>query len=60
VLGQNLDSPSLFLVCWTEGGAEVGGTRTAIIAAKENDIPVFNLAHDDSAKKLWDFIKSIK
>jgi hypothetical protein len=58
VLGKDLNSPSLFLVCWTENGEEIGGTRTAIICAKENNIPVFNLAKD-CAKELWNFVKSL-
>src|SRR5690606_30646410 len=35
VLGKTLDTPSDFLICWTEGGEEKGGTRTAIKLAKE-------------------------
>lgn len=57
VLGKDLKSPSLFLVCWTENGEDIGGTRTAIICAKENNVPVFNLAKD-CAGELWKFIKS--
>lgn len=44
VLGQNLDSPSEFLVCYTKNGEKIGGTRTAIILAENNNIPVYNLA----------------
>lgn len=43
VLGVNLDTPSEFLICWTTGGKETGGTSTAIRLAKSKGIPVFNL-----------------
>lgn len=45
VLGKNLDTPSSFLIAWTEGAKEVGGTRTALVLAKQNNIPIFNLGH---------------
>lgn len=51
VLGPKLNAPSEFLVCWTPDGASseeetsrsTGGTRTAIVVACRNGIPVFNL-----------------
>lgn len=43
VLGKTLDIPSEFLVCWTENAQLVGGTRTAIVLAERNKIPVLNL-----------------
>ena len=43
VLGQNLDDPSDFLICWTENAEKRGGTRTAIVLAEKNKIPVLNL-----------------
>lgn len=42
VLGQDLKTPSDFVVCYTPGGRPIGGTRTAIKLAEQNDIPVFN------------------
>lgn len=54
VLGDNLDDPVKMVICWTPDGAEhekechstevTGGTRTAIVIASMNNIPVFNLA----------------
>lgn len=52
VLGQDLDTPSEFVVCYTPDGAETeqevtkdtGGTGTAIRLASRQGIPVFNLA----------------
>lgn len=57
VLGKNLDSPSKFVVCWTNDGAEykgqvgisTGGTGTAIKLAAINNIPVINLKNGLSA-----------
>jgi len=43
VLGLDLNTPANFVVCWTDGGKPVGGTRTAIMLAKKNNIPVLNL-----------------
>jgi hypothetical protein len=42
VLGLNLDNPSNFLLCWTEDGNDIGGSRTAIILAKMKKIPILN------------------
>lgn len=54
VLGMDLATPSAFLVCWTPGGKNVGGTRTAITLAKMSDIRVFNLFnHDISQIQMW-------
>lgn len=43
VLGENLNTPSNFLVCWTEDGKTVGGTATAIRLARRHDIPIINI-----------------
>lgn len=43
VLGRDLKTPSSFLVCWTKDGVAAGGTRTAIVLAEQNNIPVWNL-----------------
>lgn len=44
VLGENLNDPSKFVVCWTADGKLKGGTATAMRIAMNNDIPIFNLA----------------
>ncbi len=54
ILGQNLDSPIAFVVCYTPDGCEsdedrikkTGGTGQAISIASSRGIPVFNLAND--------------
>lgn len=43
ILGPNLDEPSKFVICWTPDGRIKGGTRTALILADRNNIPIFNL-----------------
>lgn len=43
VLGETLNTPVLFVLCWTPGGQDVGGTGQAIRMAKAMNIPVFNM-----------------
>ncbi len=59
VLGQDLKTPSLFLVCWTENGEKKGGTATAITLAENNDIPVFNLGSKTGLTKLRKYCKKL-
>lgn len=47
ILGEDLETPSDFVICWTPGGEEVGGTAQAIRVAKANRIRIFNLALED-------------
>ncbi len=47
VLGADLQSPTMFVVCWTEGGGLVGGTATAIRLAQRFEIPVFNFGNEE-------------
>lgn len=56
VLGENLDDPVEFVICWTPDGCEddktrskeTGGTGLAITIASRNGIPVFNLKNEFS------------
>lgn len=58
VLGQNLDKPVEFVICWTRDGCshhdqrtqKTGGTGQAISIASYIDIPVFNMAN-----KAWEY-----
>ena len=60
VLGFNLKTPSLCLICWTPDGAikhgertrKTGGTGTAISIASDWGIPVFNLARKGDFTRL--------
>ena len=45
VLGQDLETPSDFVICYTDRGLEKGGTAQAIRIAKDNDIPIFNVGN---------------
>jgi len=47
VLGENLDTPSEFLICWTPGGLETGGTSQALRIAKDYNIRIYNLAKEE-------------
>lgn len=57
VLGQDLKTPSDFLLCWTHNAKIVGGTATAINLAKKHNVPVFNLADNYVYKKTVKYIK---
>ena len=64
VLGQDLRTPSDFVVCWTQDGAEseaertreTGGTGQAIALASRWNIPVFNLARSDALDRIAKFL----
>lgn len=43
ILGEHLDDPSDFVICWTDNGKPKGGTGTAIKCAEYHRIPVYNL-----------------
>lgn len=58
VLGRELNTPSSLVICWTPNGKDTGGTRTAIVLARQNNVPVFNLAIC-GAKEVIDYIKSL-
>lgn len=64
VLGAALDAPIRMVVCWTPDGSvdgrgpDCGGTGQALrIAAGEAPrCEVFNLAREDHARRIWQFI----
>jgi hypothetical protein len=45
ILGKELNQPSNLLICWTQDGKAIGGTRTAIILAQKYNIPIYNLGN---------------
>ena len=60
VLGQNLNAPSSFLVCWAETGKDGkpnGGTRTAWVLAEKYGVKCFNLFIEADRKRIEDWIK---
>ena len=58
VLGSDLASPAMLVVCWTEDGSvdgadsRAGGTGQALRIAHHHHIPVLNLSRPDHVKAL--------
>jgi hypothetical protein len=50
LISFDFDTPSDFVVCWTENGEAKGGSATVINLAKELNIPVFNYGSDGEAR----------
>lgn len=55
-LGKNLATPSLFVLCWTPEGKEVGGTAQAMRIANLYSIPIYNLANAMHIQQLENFL----
>lgn len=60
IAGEHLDTPCNMVVCWTKNGEEVGGTATAIKAARYLNIPVFNLANEGALQAVCDFVTTLE
>ena len=68
ILGDKVNSPALFLVCWTEDGVEsvkektnrTGFTGHPIAIASALGIPVFNLAKPDAEQRLDFLVESTR
>ncbi len=58
-LGADLKSPSKFVVVYTAGGAEIGGSRIAIRTAKKYKIPLFNLGSKTGLEDLRKYTKKL-
>lgn len=64
ILGEDLNTPSDFTVCWTPDGAEkegrlsakTGGTSTAIRLSLRKDVPVFNIRNSASYDRFKAFL----
>lgn len=54
ILGTQGESPVEFVICWTPGGEDVGGTGVGTRCAKAHNIPVFNLYFREHMKFLED------
>lgn len=52
ILGYDLQSPVDAVICWTPKGNIQGGTRTALMIAMREGIPIFNLGCPDQDKVL--------
>lgn len=59
VLGQDLDTPSKFLICWApvdKHGVPKGGTRTAWVLAKQNGVECFNLNNAEHKERIEEWL----
>ena len=52
ILGQKLDSPVGFVVCWTAGGRLLGGTAQALRIAAARGIRVSNLGNGATLREI--------
>lgn len=57
ILGENLNDPVDFVVCWTKNGKDDGGTGLGIRMAWELKIPVFNLYNESALSDLKNLVK---
>jgi hypothetical protein len=55
MLGEDLKTPSKAVICWTKGGAVVGGTGMALTIALHHEIPIFNLALPNTMERMEEF-----
>lgn len=61
VLGEDLETPSKFLVCWAETdkhGVPKGGTRTSWVLAKQHNISCFNLYNEEDLKRIHRYLEN--
>jgi hypothetical protein len=66
ILGPDLESPSVFVVCWTPDGAEearqitaaTGGTGQALRLACRRGVPVFNMKQESALLRLRELLLS--
>ena len=71
ILGENLDTPVEFVICWTPDGCtrhetrtkETGGTGQAISIASSHGIPVYNLKNEIDQQlivEMLDYLEHIR
>lgn len=60
ILGPDCRTPVDFVICWTEGGKEIGGTAQGLRIAKHYRIPIYNLAKQEDVEKLSAYISSLE
>ena len=53
LLGQYLNDPVDFIICWTPGGGVVGGTGQALRLAEAYRIPIYNAARNADLEALY-------
>lgn len=57
ILGEDLKTPSEFVICWTPNGLETGGTSQAIRIAKAYKIKIYNLGKEEDLKHWTEKVK---
>lgn len=68
ILGEDLNTPVQFVICWTPDGCEdqwnysfdTGGTGSAIACADRRGIPVFNLQNMDRLYMAYNYVKTLQ
>jgi hypothetical protein len=60
ILGRNLNEPVEFVVCWTPGGEDVGGTSQALRIARAYGIWIENLWRARSQKVWTDLANALR
>lgn len=62
VLGRDLLTPTDFVIYWAKTdkqGLPLGGTRTAVMVAKDKGIPTINMADDDWNPRFKELVKDL-
>jgi hypothetical protein len=59
LLGDYLNEPVHFGICWTPGGAVVGGTGQTLRVAAAYGIGFFNLATEGHEAAMWSYIAQL-
>lgn len=59
LLGQTLENPSKFAICWTPGGRTIGGTGQGIRIAEAYEIPVINMGASDWEDKFDEVMREL-
>lgn len=59
VLGEDLKTPVDFIVCYTEGGKEIGGTAQGLRIARYYSIPVYNLGSKNGKELLDNYLNYV-
>lgn len=57
ILGKDLNTPSKFIICWTEGGKGKGGTGQALRIAHHYGVPVFDAGKYNDFDELLENLK---
>jgi len=57
IMGQTLDNPVKFVVCWTKDGKESGGTGQAMRIAHRYCADIYNLKIDGEIDRLREYLK---